>query len=238
MYHSRLALCGSISARAIRDRDLHHVHAFSDQLIDVAQFFRPGHRICDSWLQRVRRYIAQSAHHRIQRSCQTRPNDRFILSHPRFDSQCRRNPWRMSVETWASTEFSRSSRPWSSWNNFLHQNDSPKPTVRLNDLEKELESGKIARINNMSILLFRIAAVLCFLAVALGAFGAHGLRSTLEGRGMVNVWDKAVFYHFIHAIALLVLALYGTINRGACLLLLTGILLFSGGFYLSALTNP
>ena len=89
----------------------------------------------------------------------------------------------------------------------------------------------------MSVVLFRIAAVLCFLAVALGAFGAHSLRSTLEARGMVDVWNKAVFYHFIHAIALLVLALYGTINRGACLLLLIGILLFSGSLYLLALTN-
>ena len=52
---------------------------------------------------------------------------------------------------------------------------------------------------------------------------------------MVDVWNKAVFYHFIHAIALLGLALYGTINRGACLLLLVGILLFSGSLYLLAL---
>jgi len=89
----------------------------------------------------------------------------------------------------------------------------------------------------MSILLFRIAAVLCFVAVALGAFGAHSLRSTLEARGMLDVWNKAVFYQFIHAIALLVLALYGTINRGACLLLLIGILLFSGSLYLLALTS-
>ena len=89
----------------------------------------------------------------------------------------------------------------------------------------------------MSILLFRISAVLCFLAVALGAFGAHGLRSMLEERGMIDVWNKAVFYHFIHAIALLVLALYSTINRGACLLLLAGILVFSGSLYLLALTN-
>lgn len=87
----------------------------------------------------------------------------------------------------------------------------------------------------MPILLFRIAAVLCFVAVALGAFGAHGLRSTLEARGMLDVWNKAVFYQFIHAIALLVLALHGTINRGACLLLLIGILLFSGSLYLLAL---
>ena len=89
----------------------------------------------------------------------------------------------------------------------------------------------------MSVVLFRIAGVLCFLAVALGAFGAHALRSTLEGRGMVDVWNKAVFYQFIHAVALLVLARHGTINRGACWLLFAGILLFSGSLYLLALTN-
>ena len=89
----------------------------------------------------------------------------------------------------------------------------------------------------MSVTLFRIGAVLCFLAVGLGAFGAHGLRSTLQARGMLDVWNKAVFYQFIHALALLVLALYGTINRGACLLLLIGILLFSGSLYLLALTS-
>jgi uncharacterized membrane protein YgdD (TMEM256/DUF423 family) len=89
----------------------------------------------------------------------------------------------------------------------------------------------------MSVAFFRIAAVLCFLAVALGAFGAHSLRSILEARGMLDVWNKAVFYQFIHAIALLALALYGTINRGACLLLLVGIFLFSGSLYLLALTN-
>ena len=89
----------------------------------------------------------------------------------------------------------------------------------------------------MSVVLFRIAAVFCFLAVALGAFGAHGLQSTLEARGMLDGWNKAVFYQFIHAIALLVLAMYPTINRGACCLLIAGILLFSGSLYLLALTN-
>src|ERR1051325_4471049 len=89
----------------------------------------------------------------------------------------------------------------------------------------------------MCVALFRIAAVLCFLAVGLGAFGAHGLRSTLQARGMLDVWNKAVFYQFVHAVALLVLALYGTVNRGACLLLLIGIVLFSGSCYLLALPN-
>jgi uncharacterized membrane protein YgdD (TMEM256/DUF423 family) len=87
----------------------------------------------------------------------------------------------------------------------------------------------------MSILLFRIAAALCFLAVALGAFGAHGLRSSLKARGMLEVWNKAVLYHFIHAIALLVLALFGAINRSAWWLLFAGIFVFSGSLYLMAL---
>jgi uncharacterized membrane protein YgdD (TMEM256/DUF423 family) len=81
----------------------------------------------------------------------------------------------------------------------------------------------------------RIAAALCFLAVALGAFGAHSLRSTLEAHRMLDVWNKAVLYHFIHAVALFVLALYGTANRGAWWLLFAGIFLFSGSLYIMAL---
>jgi uncharacterized membrane protein YgdD (TMEM256/DUF423 family) len=89
----------------------------------------------------------------------------------------------------------------------------------------------------MSISLFRIAAALCFVAVALGAFGAHGLKQTLERHGMLDVWNKAVLYHFIHAIVLLVLALYGAANRGAWWLLFAGIFIFSGSLYVMALTN-
>ena len=89
----------------------------------------------------------------------------------------------------------------------------------------------------MSTPLFRVAAVLCFLAVALGAFGAHGLKQNLEAHGMLDVWNKAVLYHFIHAIALLILALYGVANRNAWWLLFAGILVFSGSLYVMALTN-
>jgi uncharacterized membrane protein YgdD (TMEM256/DUF423 family) len=85
--------------------------------------------------------------------------------------------------------------------------------------------------------LFRIAAALCFLAVALGAFGAHALRSTIESHGLLDAWNKAVLYHFVHAIALLVLVLFGTVNRGAWFLLFAGIILFSGSLYTMALTN-
>jgi len=89
----------------------------------------------------------------------------------------------------------------------------------------------------MSTLPFRIAAALCFLAVALGAFGAHWLRPTIESHGLLDVWNKAVLYHFVHAVALFALALYGAANRGAWWLLFAGIFLFSGSLYVMALTN-
>jgi len=85
--------------------------------------------------------------------------------------------------------------------------------------------------------MIRIAAALCFLAVALGAFGAHWLKPTLEVRNLVDVWNKAVLYHFIHAIALFVLALFGAANRGAWWLLFAGIIIFSGSLYMMGLTG-
>jgi uncharacterized membrane protein YgdD (TMEM256/DUF423 family) len=85
--------------------------------------------------------------------------------------------------------------------------------------------------------MIRIAAALCFLAVALGAFGAHLLRPTLEARNLVDVWNKAVLYHFVHAIALFVLALFGSTSRGAWWLLFSGIIIFSGSLYAMGLTN-
>ena len=81
----------------------------------------------------------------------------------------------------------------------------------------------------------RIAAALCFLAVALGAFGAHALKSTLQAHEMMEAWRTAVLYHFIHAIALLVLGLGPNRNHGAWWLLFAGIFLFSGSLYLMAL---
>jgi uncharacterized membrane protein YgdD (TMEM256/DUF423 family) len=52
----------------------------------------------------------------------------------------------------------------------------------------------------------RIAAAMGFLAVALGAFGAHGLKDLLAQNGTAAIWEKALFYHFIHAVMLFVLA--------------------------------
>jgi uncharacterized membrane protein YgdD (TMEM256/DUF423 family) len=89
----------------------------------------------------------------------------------------------------------------------------------------------------MATTLFRLAAILCFLAVGLGAFGAHALKAALQESGMLDVWNKAVLYHLVHAVALIALALHGAGNRTAYYLIVAGILFFSGSLYLMALTN-
>ena len=88
-----------------------------------------------------------------------------------------------------------------------------------------------------------IGAVLLALAVILGAFGAHGLRDRLDAYSM-SLWEKAVFYHFIHALGLLIVSFLpktGTFSEFAtnwvCGLLLAGIVIFSGSLYLLAVTG-
>ena len=51
-----------------------------------------------------------------------------------------------------------------------------------------------------------VSAGLLGLAVALGAFGAHALKGRLDAYQM-GIWEKAVFYHFIHALGMLILSL-------------------------------
>jgi uncharacterized membrane protein YgdD (TMEM256/DUF423 family) len=83
----------------------------------------------------------------------------------------------------------------------------------------------------------RIAAATGFLAVALGAFGAHGLKDILAQNGTAAVWEKAVFYHSIHAIMLFLVAGRKPFAAGAWWSFLAGILIFSGSLYLLAVTN-
>src|SRR5207249_2578349 len=65
VHNSCLLLCGSTWPRAIRGGDVHHVHSLSDQLADVTTFFGVDRRVHHSRSQRVWRYFAQSADHRI-----------------------------------------------------------------------------------------------------------------------------------------------------------------------------
>jgi uncharacterized membrane protein YgdD (TMEM256/DUF423 family) len=86
-------------------------------------------------------------------------------------------------------------------------------------------------------LALRVAAVSGFLAVALGAFGAHGLKEVLTRYGTTAIWEKAVLYHFIHAVMLYLLATRTTVPTGPWCSFLIGILVFSGSLYLLAATN-
>jgi uncharacterized membrane protein YgdD (TMEM256/DUF423 family) len=88
-----------------------------------------------------------------------------------------------------------------------------------------------------SVFAFRCAACFGFLAVALGAFGAHGLKAILEQSQRTGNWETAVFYHFIHAVVLLVLARERPVHAAAWWLFATGIVIFSGSLYVLALTN-
>ena len=81
------------------------------------------------------------------------------------------------------------------------------------------------------------------LGVMLGAFGAHALKERLDAYSM-DVYQKAVFYHFVHALGILIVATLfraGALTESAsnmiCALLLAGILLFSGSLYLLAVTG-
>lgn len=88
-----------------------------------------------------------------------------------------------------------------------------------------------------------IGSILMALGVALGAFGAHGLRSRLDAYSM-SVYEKAVFYHFVHALGILLIALLArtnaiTVSGGgrAAGLLLIGIIVFSGSLYAYSVTG-
>jgi len=77
-----------------------------------------------------------------------------------------------------------------------------------------------------------ISAVSGFTAVAIGAFGAHGLREKLSAE-MLEVYKTGVLYQFFHTIVLLVLSLNNFIKgKIASIFFLAGIILFSFSLYL------
>jgi uncharacterized membrane protein YgdD (TMEM256/DUF423 family) len=92
-----------------------------------------------------------------------------------------------------------------------------------------------------TILLF--ATIYGALAVAIGAFGSHGLRTILEHNDRIDTFDTAVKYHFYHALALLFLGLYMNQAQDKSYLALSaygftlGIFIFSGSLYTLSLTN-
>lgn len=87
-----------------------------------------------------------------------------------------------------------------------------------------------------------LGSINAFISVALGAFGAHGLRHKITPELLVT-WEKAVDYQMYHALALLIIAmaikLWPEVRRirTAGFLLFVGIILFSGSLYALVLTG-
>lgn len=81
------------------------------------------------------------------------------------------------------------------------------------------------------------SALAAFLAVALGAFAAHGLRGRLDDH-MMDVFQTGVRYHFFHALGLGLVAVLAKQYPGSNYLhwagwsMVAGLVVFSGSLYL------
>ena len=80
------------------------------------------------------------------------------------------------------------------------------------------------------------AGVLGFLAVAIGAFGAHGLKDVLSAR-MHQTYETGVLYHLVHTAVLLAIAFSNKSFTKAFWFIAAGIILFSFSLYLYAITG-
>jgi uncharacterized membrane protein YgdD (TMEM256/DUF423 family) len=91
------------------------------------------------------------------------------------------------------------------------------------------------------------AAGVMFMAVALGAFGAHALQERLQLAGKEHVWETAVLYQAIHGLALLGLGIWQVLDErsalsralrftGVCWI--AGVFAFSGSLYALSLGGP
>ena len=100
--------------------------------------------------------------------------------------------------------------------------DTSAPTTRL-----------LSAIHSMHLAI-QIAGALGFLGVALGAFGAHQLAGLLAANQTSSIWQTAVLYHLVHAVAALWAA--GR-NPAVVWIWAAGIVIFSGSLYLLAITN-
>jgi len=89
----------------------------------------------------------------------------------------------------------------------------------------------------------RIGAVWGFLAVAMGAFGAHGLKPRIEAMGQLANFQTAAQYHMYMALAMLAVGLLQAMGRSGTALsiagwgFLIGSTIFSGTLYALSLTG-
>lgn len=86
-----------------------------------------------------------------------------------------------------------------------------------------------------------VGASLAGLAVLLGAFGAHGLKSKVSPEDLL-IFETGVRYHIYHALGLMIIGMIGfhispDILQVPAYLFSAGILIFSGSLYMLVLTN-
>lgn len=87
-----------------------------------------------------------------------------------------------------------------------------------------------------------VASVYGAIGVALGAFGAHGLKARVTPERLA-VWETASDYHLLHAVVLLALAIWLRLApqtpflSGAAACVAAGVLVFSGSLYVLVLTD-
>ena len=87
-----------------------------------------------------------------------------------------------------------------------------------------------------------LGSLSAFAGVALGAFGAHGLKTRVTPE-MLTVWQTGVFYHLVHALGLLLVGILSHLMpeavmvRNAGWAILLGMVLFSGSLYALVLTG-
>eukprot|EP01102_Stenamoeba_stenopodia_P004112 TRINITY_DN14299_c0_g1_i1.p1 TRINITY_DN14299_c0_g1~~TRINITY_DN14299_c0_g1_i1.p1 ORF type:complete len:118 (+),score=17.71 TRINITY_DN14299_c0_g1_i1:61-414(+) len=84
---------------------------------------------------------------------------------------------------------------------------------------------------------FQLGALSAGLSVALGAFGAHGLKSRVSDPNLLKTWETAAHYHMIHSIALVICGVVPRNTKLPATLFTTGIALFSGSLYLLVLSK-
>ncbi len=87
-----------------------------------------------------------------------------------------------------------------------------------------------------------LGALNALLSIALGAFGAHGLEGKLSEH-MMDIYRKAVQYHMMHSLGLILVALLTERLSGTSLInwagwvMLAGIIIFSGSLYVLSMTG-
>jgi uncharacterized membrane protein YgdD (TMEM256/DUF423 family) len=83
----------------------------------------------------------------------------------------------------------------------------------------------------------RLSAALGFLAVALGAFGAHGLKELLTQNATLATYETAAHYHLLHAVAMLWVSTREPLPVWSWRCFCAGIVIFSGSLYVLAITG-